>query len=148
MNRISFYFGVALVIVGLATWYLRPVGQPGKFKISTGFFTIEVDIPAFFVVSIGVLLMYMSKDLPAYMSPSGPPVPELSQYQSGWVDGGRNMTTKDYCNPQWETYKKQYPDFSIEKIELPEETRKVDKSLTKLGVQQYFYKCNFVATRK
>ncbi|WP_407114750.1 hypothetical protein [Bradyrhizobium sp. LMG 9283] len=148
MNRISFYLGIALIIVGLATWYLRPSSQPGKFKISVGGLTIEVDVPAFFIVAVGVVLMYISTTFPDSIKPPGPPVPQIPEYDSGWVDGGKNRSTRDYCDPQWEIYKKQYPDFTIEKIELPEETRTIDKSITDLRVQQYKYRCKFVASRK
>lgn len=148
MARISFYLGIVLIIIGLATWYFRPSSQPGKFKISVGGLTIEVDVPAFFIVSVGVVLMYISTTFPDYVLPPGPPVPQIPQYDSGWVDGGQNKSTKDYCDPQWENYKKLHPDFTIEKIELPEETRKVNKSITELGVQQYNYHCKFVAKRK
>jgi hypothetical protein len=146
MNRVSFYLGVALIIVGLATWYLRPLNQAGKFKISMGGLAIDVDVPAFFIVAIGVVLMYISTNFSNSFEPPAPPVPQIPQYDSGWVGGGKGPD--DYCNPQWAAYKKQYPAYTIEKIDLPEETRKADKSVTQLGVQEYNYHCKFVATPK
>ncbi len=78
-------------------------------------------------------------------SPSPEPPPQIPDYSSGWVDGGKS--TPDYCNPQKAALEKKYPNYRIEMTYLAE---RHDDNRDKFGFKhdRYMYGCSFSAHPK
>jgi hypothetical protein len=74
-----------------------------------------------------------------------PASPQIADYSTDWVDGGRGLSTNDYCNPRKQALEKQYPELNIEMIPLPEQHR---SQYNPFKHDQYKYGCSFKATAK
>jgi hypothetical protein len=73
MNRVAFFGGIALVIVGLAMWVLRPnsAAQKNTIKIFGAEFTL--DTPALAVMVLGIVMMLLSPRFEGGIFPDPPP---------------------------------------------------------------------------
>jgi hypothetical protein len=74
MNKVAFYAGLIVLLVGLVVWILRPNQSPGKSEISLFGAKFTFDTPAFAVMVIGLALMLFSPTFP-YDWGSPPPTP-------------------------------------------------------------------------
>jgi hypothetical protein len=70
MNRIAFYGGFIILLVGLVVWILRPNQSAGKSEISLFGAKFTFDTPAFAVMVIGLALMLFSTRFPDAFGPS------------------------------------------------------------------------------
>ena len=73
MNRVAFYGGLIVLVVGLVVWIARPDRSSNASTIK--FFGIELSsgVPAFVVMALGIVLMVLSLQFPTYLAP--PPTP-------------------------------------------------------------------------
>jgi hypothetical protein len=74
MSRVAFYGGVALIVVGVIYWLLRP--SPPKQRnviVLPGGFRFELNTPAFTLVGFGIVLMLIGQQFPDRFGPKPPP---------------------------------------------------------------------------
>lgn len=74
MNRVAFYGGVVVIVVGVMVWILRPhsAAQKNTIKIPGGF-EFELNTPAFALIVLGIVLMLVSQQFPEWFGPKPPP---------------------------------------------------------------------------
>jgi hypothetical protein len=77
MNRIAFYGGFIILLVGLVVWILRPNQSAGKSEISLFGAKFTFDTPAFAVMVIGLALMLFSTRFPDAFGPSPEPIKKI-----------------------------------------------------------------------
>jgi hypothetical protein len=77
MNRVAFYAGLAVMLVGLIVWLLRPNQSPGKNEIELFGAKFSFDTPAFAVMIIGLALMLFSTRFPTYLAPEPEPIKKI-----------------------------------------------------------------------
>jgi hypothetical protein len=72
MNKVAFYGGLILLVVGLLVWIFRPNQSPQKSEIDLFGAKFKFDTPAFAVMIIGLALMVFSPKFPEYFTSSPP----------------------------------------------------------------------------
>jgi hypothetical protein len=78
MDKVAFYGGVVVLVVGLLVWVLRPNQSPGKSEIDLFGVKATFDTPAFAVMVIGLALMLFSPRFPTYFgSPASEPIKKI-----------------------------------------------------------------------
>jgi hypothetical protein len=77
MNRVAFYAGLAVMLVGLIVWLLRPNQSPGKNEIELFGAKFSFDTPAFAVMIIGLALMLFSPRFPIPLAPEPEPIKKI-----------------------------------------------------------------------
>jgi hypothetical protein len=74
VNRVAFYGGVVLIVIGVVYWILRPSSPAQKNAIKLpGGFEFELNTPAFALVVLGIVLMLISQQFPEWVGPKPPP---------------------------------------------------------------------------
>jgi hypothetical protein len=86
MNRVAFYGGFVVLVIGLVVWIVRPNHPSRTSKIK--FFGIELTsgVPAFAVMALGLILMILSVRFPEALSPP-PPNPIKKIVCTGETEG-------------------------------------------------------------
>lgn len=69
MNRISFYGGVILIIIGLFIWLFKKNYQIQNNSIKAFGMEFNLSTPAFVVIAFGIILMFISTNFPTNLSP-------------------------------------------------------------------------------
>jgi hypothetical protein len=78
MDKVAFYGGMIILLVGLLVWVLRPNQSPGKSEINLLGIKATFDTPAFAVMIIGLALMLVSPRFPGYFaSPGSEPIKKV-----------------------------------------------------------------------
>src|ERR1700730_17797986 len=78
MNKVAFYAGLILMVVGLLVWIARPNQMAGRYEFSLFGAKFVFDTPAFAVMLIGLALMLFSPRFPDYFTgPSPDPVKKI-----------------------------------------------------------------------
>jgi hypothetical protein len=72
MNKVAFYTGLSVFIVGLILWIVRPRGRGGRNAIKFAGMEFSLGTPDFVVMVLGVVLMVLSPAFPDYFG--SPPV--------------------------------------------------------------------------
>jgi len=74
MDRVAFYGGIVLIVVGLAAWLLRPNSPGEQNAIKFLGFEFTLNTPALAVMVIGIVMMVLSPSFPEplYTSPTIP----------------------------------------------------------------------------
>jgi len=72
MDKVAFYGGVLVVVIGLLVWIIRPNQAVGKSEIALFGMKFVFDTPAFAVMIIGIALMLLSPRLPPYLVSATP----------------------------------------------------------------------------
>jgi hypothetical protein len=70
MNRVAFYGGLFVLLVGLLVWILRPNQAAGKFEAEFFDAKFSFDTPAFAVMVIGLAMMLFSTRFPQELEPA------------------------------------------------------------------------------
>jgi hypothetical protein len=73
MNRVAFYGGLIVLLVGFLVWIVRPNQAQGKTQIEFFGAKFSFDTPAFGAMVIGLALMLYSPRFPEYFAPSPGP---------------------------------------------------------------------------
>jgi hypothetical protein len=84
MNRVAFYGGIVLIVVGLAAWLLRPNSSRVQNTIKFLAFEFTLNTPALAVMVIGIVLMVLSPRFPEPLSVS-PSIPFRCNLPSSYV---------------------------------------------------------------
>lgn len=77
--------------------------------------------------------------------PPAPP-PQIPNYSTGWIEG-QGKDTAHYCNPRKAALEKQYSDFRIEMMMLPEQ-HEDNRNMVSIKHDKYMYQCSFSAHLK
>jgi hypothetical protein len=78
MNKVAFYLGLMVLVLGLIVWIIRPHRSPGKSTIKFLGFEFSFDTPAFTVMVLGIVLMVLSPNFPDYFgSPPTAPIKKI-----------------------------------------------------------------------
>ena len=73
---VAFYAGLAITIIGLIVWIVRPSTAPGKSAFEfPGGLKLSLDVPALGVMVIGIVLTVLSSNFHVEASPPPPPPP-------------------------------------------------------------------------
>jgi hypothetical protein len=72
MNRVSFYGGLLVLLVGLLVWILRPSQSPGRFEAEFFGARFSFDTPAIAVMIIGLAMMFYRPRFPEVVAPPPP----------------------------------------------------------------------------
>jgi hypothetical protein len=75
MNRVAFYVGLIVFVIGLIVWIVRPQKSSGRSTIKFLGFEFSLDTPAFVVMVLGIVLMVLSQGFPENLGP--PPVKKI-----------------------------------------------------------------------
>jgi len=67
MNKVAFYLGLIVLVLGLIVWIIRPHRSPGKSTIKFLGFEFSFDTPAFTVMVLGIVLMVLSPNFPGLL---------------------------------------------------------------------------------
>ena len=82
-EQVAFYAGLAIVVVGLVFWAIRPNGATGRAEIEFAGAKFSLDVPALAVMIIGIALMLLSPGVrplaPAPAPASAPPPPPIKK---------------------------------------------------------------------
>jgi hypothetical protein len=107
VNRVAFYGGVMMIVIGVAYWILRPAtpAQKNTIKIPGGF-EFELNTPAFALVVLGIVPMLISQQFPEWTGSK--PLPETKDFDTSGavVRFGREenaMATVTYDAPAHHT---------------------------------------------
>jgi hypothetical protein len=73
MNRVAFFGGLFLIVVGIAVWILRPNSTAQNNKIKVLGVEFALDTPALAVMAIGVVMMLISPRFEGGVFPPPPP---------------------------------------------------------------------------
>jgi hypothetical protein len=87
MNKVAFYGGLILMLVGLLVWIVRPNQRTGRSEISFFGAKFMFDTPAFAVMVIGLALMLFSPRFPDQLFGPGPELPLLPKVARVEVEG-------------------------------------------------------------
>lgn len=73
MNRVAFYGGVLLIVIGVVYWIARPSSRAQKNVIKLpGGFEFELNTPSFALIVFGIALMLISQQFPEWVGPKPP----------------------------------------------------------------------------
>jgi hypothetical protein len=68
MSRVAFYVGLFVFLVGLVVWIARPNKSRSRNSIKALGMEFSLSTPAFAVMALGIVLMALSPQFPAYFS--------------------------------------------------------------------------------